>query len=724
MFYSHEILTSQQHGVATIWLLATIGPRGGTRKITRKAIQEVDVQRACEKIIEPGAPLALRLQSNLLYGVSRVYSQQCNYVLSDAEKVQNDMRLFYRLVAQNATDPEAGKARRDQNILPDDPNFIPEVELPPFDFDIDGKNGNKESQASSRMVYSQLSPSDLVSSAGRDGVAMDFGDFSQSEGGPESVFFPTPIKSKMPYRNINLPESRVDVVQDMDHLDDSFTELDMEIAPDGTVLGFTDDMELPRLPFPAQEMGAIPAAELEVLDDPAKIPDQDPAKLPDNDPIFGDDGDVVMVMGDDLPAALPKETRPSPESTKTPELSTDSEQEAPVRHRAARRRVVKIIDEGTATNYASEELAEWRTNYVQRQEEQAALKWPPKVTKKQAQANAYNMLFGNGLFGIGRPNGIEGFKHPLAELFAGDALLAAVYDLPQNEISDSDSGSGSSSGRGNRRSAYDAFEEEDATEESRRVRPRIDDSAPKSDVGAQQSTLAEADDGMIIFDDQDVQPEGAREQEGRLDDRMSSSIMPWARTPSVHRPSSVIGSKQNAPGSRQATGSPKNIDFQPIDRYSDGPGAPTSELGFGHLPSMHSDFEEFGPAALVTTQQAEDSQWMHSALDAASNEFLGYVEEQAKRTGGLLEGEEDGRLWIEFGELAVPGQHSKIVAAQAFLHVLTLATKNVIKVDQDLENNEPFGTIHVGAIVRESDLASSVENGYDIDIASSVRDGH
>lgn len=91
--------------------MATVGPRGGGRKVTRKAIQEVDVRKACEAIIGPGAPMALRLQGNLLYGVSRVYSQQCAYVLNDAEKVQSNMKLFYRLITHNETDPEAGRAR-------------------------------------------------------------------------------------------------------------------------------------------------------------------------------------------------------------------------------------------------------------------------------------------------------------------------------------------------------------------------------------------------------------------------------------------------------------------------------------------------------------------------------------------------------------------------------------------------------------------------------------
>ena len=73
----------------------------------------MNVQKACETILQPGAPIALRLQGSLLFGVSRVYSQQCAYVLTDAEKIQESMKAFYSSLrgAANALNPMAGKAR-------------------------------------------------------------------------------------------------------------------------------------------------------------------------------------------------------------------------------------------------------------------------------------------------------------------------------------------------------------------------------------------------------------------------------------------------------------------------------------------------------------------------------------------------------------------------------------------------------------------------------------
>ena len=45
------------------------------------------------------------------YGVSRVFSQQCGYVLSDAQVAQNNMRALLKAVRTSELDPDAGKAR-------------------------------------------------------------------------------------------------------------------------------------------------------------------------------------------------------------------------------------------------------------------------------------------------------------------------------------------------------------------------------------------------------------------------------------------------------------------------------------------------------------------------------------------------------------------------------------------------------------------------------------
>lgn len=74
------------------------------KRVNKRTIQDVDVPRACDQILDPGAPLALRLQGNLLYGVSRVFADQCGYLLSDTEKTQNDMMTFFRAIKASHLD--------------------------------------------------------------------------------------------------------------------------------------------------------------------------------------------------------------------------------------------------------------------------------------------------------------------------------------------------------------------------------------------------------------------------------------------------------------------------------------------------------------------------------------------------------------------------------------------------------------------------------------------
>ena len=47
-------------------LVATLGSKSTLKKVTRKAILDVDIPKACQTITNPETPLALRLQASLL----------------------------------------------------------------------------------------------------------------------------------------------------------------------------------------------------------------------------------------------------------------------------------------------------------------------------------------------------------------------------------------------------------------------------------------------------------------------------------------------------------------------------------------------------------------------------------------------------------------------------------------------------------------------------------
>lgn len=55
--------------------------------------------------------MALRLQSNLLYGVSKVYAQQCSYVLADAQTAQKNIRALMKVVLNTEIDCGGAKGR-------------------------------------------------------------------------------------------------------------------------------------------------------------------------------------------------------------------------------------------------------------------------------------------------------------------------------------------------------------------------------------------------------------------------------------------------------------------------------------------------------------------------------------------------------------------------------------------------------------------------------------
>jgi meiotic recombination protein REC8, fungi type len=116
--------------------------------------------------------------------------------------------------------------------------------------------------------------------------------------------------------------------------------------------------------------------------------------------------------------------------------------------------------------------------------------------------------------------------------------------------------------------------------------------------------------------------------------------------------------------------------------------------------SDNAEFQLYRPAAAVNTQTAANSQWLAAALDSEANNFLAFLsaeidaQRQQLKNGGDKNG--SGVEKVSFATLLPPDQHSKAVAAQGLLHVLTLATKGAIEVHQA----EPFASIDMG-LVRE-----------------------
>ncbi|TDL28662.1 hypothetical protein BD410DRAFT_893626 [Rickenella mellea] len=73
MFFTPELLSKRDSGFGLLWLAATLGSQSAFKKLPKRSIMTADISQLCNLITEPVEPLALRLSSNLMVGVARVY---------------------------------------------------------------------------------------------------------------------------------------------------------------------------------------------------------------------------------------------------------------------------------------------------------------------------------------------------------------------------------------------------------------------------------------------------------------------------------------------------------------------------------------------------------------------------------------------------------------------------------------------------------------------------
>ncbi|KAI0440762.1 Rec8 like protein-domain-containing protein [Xylaria telfairii] len=666
MFYSHEILTSRQYGVATIWLVATTGNKSSTRKVTRKAIQEVDVQRACGKILEPGAPIALRLQGNLLYGVSRVHNQQCTYLVTDAKKIQDQMKLFFNSFSGNQLDPEAGKTRRENILIENDPAFDPRMPLPVYELET-----LITSHIYSQKTSSQMSPQSSQipgSQSPEQGFAIQLDiDHSSSSGYHGSPFGLEGLSSAQK------PDDEPLIFhQDDDDVFGTQGDWGLEIDENGNIIESAgppvvdEEPQLPPLPHVQGE---------NMLANTTEFGEQ---------PVFDNEGDVVM------------QENPFPEADPLLENRVHipwQDDQQPTRQASARRKKRLQIDK--ETQLSRNILRDWQSHYL----EHCAGRARGPVSATRAKRNAMLLTFGLGIGNIGQSIGVPGLVHPLAIEFSGDMLFTAVTGIEVEEP------------RGRRRTASEAVED-DEQEEERRVRPRlIEDEEEK-----EQARVAHEDDFMNLDDPlaDSVLQEVGREAEHPMSDHLSSTLLPWNRGSSA-----VPGSSNHAPNPAQQgrdLSSPlgKRGDPQDIVRYSDD--APMGDFGsdgnfgggFGSADSFDEmqapDFkpEDYKLGVEPTAQeiQAQNNR-LFEQLDKEGYNFMSFIQDAAHQDGERRQDEDFdmNRKWLAFDDVFVPRTTSRLTAAQAFYHTLCLVTKGKMYVEQDDAEQKPFGAIWIGAKV-------------------------
>ncbi|KAK5991109.1 Meiotic recombination rec8-like protein [Cladobotryum mycophilum] len=710
MFYSHEILSNSQYGVATIWyafsllpaahpsstptnqrhrarLIATVG-KDNQRRLTKKAIQNVNVPKACEKILDPGAPLALRLQGNLLYGVSRVFSQQCGYVLNDAEKAQSDMMTFFRIMRTSEIDPQAGKTKRQNIILQDDPSFDLLSVLP----NVDLLNWDKElvffpSQGSASK-FSQMTPlggSQQSSLSGHNFALINL-ELPSSSHSAASFRIPSHFGHSSP----QFPKT-VGNLEDMPEFqpfaDDELvfgTEVKMNFDGLGNLIE-TGDQEPELPPLPGQEELRV-EQEVEIA---STMQMQAKANEAHNLLLLGDDANLLEFGEAALPDAVAFPTRKTVQKPATSQNriseTTDTEQVSAKMTRTRRNKAQTMLD--TELDISRGEFRSWTENYV---DNMGALRHRSTgTTKAQARKNALALLYGNGIADIGAYQVAAGFAHPLATDFSGTPLKLRLKGQEPDEFEPEFE---AKKKKGRRRKSDEAFDgQEEIDRDRHNTRRRVDEEAER---GRGDDHMGDA---QLVFGD-DLVPEIGMDAAPPMEDRHSSSVMPQSRAGSVVPGSSVRGSAQKLKTAPSPLLGKGNV-LGSIHRYSD----PADEASvLGHFRSQDSSFVLGGPVSFLDLPAENDTQPSVEALDVASQNFLSYAIEEASKKGTTRNLGQKSRRWIEFEELAHPTTHSKGSAAQSFLHVLSLASKSTISVEQDgADRMKPFGAIRIGIDVPE-----------------------
>lgn len=90
MFYSQVIL-ARKGPLGKIWLAAHFD-----KKLTKTQIFSTDITDSVENVLNPAAPLALRVSGHLMLGIVRIYSRKVKYLMNDCTEAMWKIKLAFR----------------------------------------------------------------------------------------------------------------------------------------------------------------------------------------------------------------------------------------------------------------------------------------------------------------------------------------------------------------------------------------------------------------------------------------------------------------------------------------------------------------------------------------------------------------------------------------------------------------------------------------------------
>ena len=615
----------------------------------------------------------------------------------------------------------------EQLILVDDPAFLPDMALPALDFDFSNMilEPAGDSQRSTQSMLSIRKRSGSRSSHSGSGIGIQLPSSSINQGAHQ-------LPPDAPFNGSSAQKAFGGTGHDI------FGDEEENLYQDDMLFEFDADGMIRDIDVNEREAHRARA----VFPSGQGRPDSDSAasgrvRKEHEDaaagrlPIIDGEGDFDMVFGDEdhmLPEAEPfpklaSSNQPNHlliEEKFSQETSSDSA-EAPAKRRRPKQK--KAIPKDNALELRNGDLLIWQRDYLTHMAI-ASVAITQKKEAAQAKKNADTWVIGNGLNGVGCGIGSSKLPSPLAA-FSGASLLIKITGQP---IPSKDSGK-----KGTKHGLpLEVVDEHAQASASKRARQddgegiNFDDEVGRGNF-----------DDDIPLHDSSSGVEIGREAPSALAD-YPSAFMPWNVSTSLHshqRGSSIAGGRGSAiagsVGRNMRSASPligrgSNIpgeldhfssQMDEMVQYGRSDNDTLSEIARSKrgeslargVSSSQAEFEIFGAAAQVDTQTAASSQWMRDALDRESGNFFEYVRNSIEEKTGDQLGHDDtdeldgGRevgkgKFATFEELFEPKQNSRMVAAQAFYHVLSLATKRRVWVVQEGDVMVPFGEIRIGML--------------------------
>ncbi|KAL2820081.1 hypothetical protein BJX63DRAFT_445000 [Aspergillus granulosus] len=378
MFYSHEILTSPEHGVATVWL------------------------------DYPGCGCSQGMQchngSSCAYGAQASEQlTQCGYTLLDVQAMHDKMKTMLRSVSGGGLDPFAKKqGLPDQLILPYDPAILPEDNLPGLAIDLTKLTRLLEVTESQQSSFLPQTP-DLSQSAilSNSSLGLDL----PSDGdilGNVDAFSPEANIGNSVRRRLDLTGLVGPSLEDGDVL----LEPDFEFDENGNIV----------------ELGARQQSEARTVRHGSEMRENETTDFTFDDQLIHADEDIEMAKPDERRGSTQQGMLSIEVGTPAPEAeNADDRKDVTMRQRY---RAPKLLPSDGQTALHSFELAQMNNEYMRNMAVAAKQKRNNRIPT-QAKKNAAYWVFGIGIGCVGSGIGTSRAVHPL-HIFSGDELYEAL----------------------------------------------------------------------------------------------------------------------------------------------------------------------------------------------------------------------------------------------------------------------------------------------------------